>query len=154
MATRSERTQASQQQCSSQERRQAQRYQVEEGVVAVWRAEGAKIGAVINVSSLGMAFSYISDGKPEKDAPEIDIFIQGTGILIQGLPVNTVSDVVMENAASFSLLSLRRRSVSFKALSSEQQRALQIFISQQQRNKDGDARDQPFKEGSQDLTRT
>lgn len=133
MATRPESSQAIQQQCSGRERRQAERYRVKEGVVAVWQAEGAKIGSIINVSNHGLAFSYISDGSPEKDAKTLDIFIQGSGQLIKNLPVETVSDIALESSGSFSLLALRRRSVSFKDLSSEQQKALHNFISEQAR---------------------
>ena len=73
---------------SSVEQRAHARYRVKEGaytVIKIQQDTKLTIGHILDISKGGLAFKYISNGKPVKGSHKLDIYFIGQGIQLKNI---------------------------------------------------------------------
>jgi len=108
------------------ERRQHERFQVKEGVLAALRINAInKLGKIIDMSKGGLAFRYIYNGEwsdlnVAAPASFDRVTIMGEdNFFLEDFPLKTVSDCVIAKENSFNLIKMRQRSMQFGELTPE-----------------------------------
>ena len=84
-------------------------------------------GFLVDISKGGVSFEYIPFDEPIKDANELDIIMDGTGVRFNRLPVKSISDFEIQDH-EYSPVRMRRRSVQFTDLTPDQISTLEGFI--------------------------
>jgi hypothetical protein len=110
-------------------RRKNKRFKVPNDAFAILRPNSTKLGQILNMSSGGLAFSYIDKGKDECDSKLMDIFLAEDGFYMDKLEVKTVFD---EKISSYfndgSSITINRCRVQFGELSQKQIAKMKCFI--------------------------
>jgi len=109
------------------ERRQHERYQVPNLVVALPKKSSAQIARIINISKGGMAVRYLDQNDWLGSANKIDV-LANSDFFMTNVPISSVRDYKVENDISFSIISERQCCLEFGELTPEQQKKLDEFI--------------------------
>ncbi|MBU0484658.1 MAG: PilZ domain-containing protein [Proteobacteria bacterium] len=107
------------------ERRKYKRYQVKNGAYTV---NSTKPGLIIDIGMGGLAFRYIDRKDWPEESFELDIVFDDKGFRLAAIPYTVVSDSITDNDFSSENMVVKRRSVQFGNLSSDQVSKLQKFI--------------------------
>ena len=83
-------------------------------------------GPIVDISLAGMAFYYVDCSMRETECCEICIEIPGTGVKIDNLNFEIISDFSVDKISGSE--TLRKRSGKFVALSNDQIKAIGEFI--------------------------
>jgi len=104
-----------------EERRKYRRFKVNGNVLACCRPYSPKVAEVIDVSTAGMAFSYVGREGSANDLIELDIVFPDGTDYVSKVPCETISDADMGEG-------VRRSGARFVELNEEQRAKLDFFI--------------------------
>ena len=112
------------------ERRQHQRYRVQNNAFALLRNESICPGQITEISLGGMAFQYTSKNGGSPAASEIDIISANftEAVLLRHLDIKTVSDTDISEENAGGSAKLRKQVVRFGNLTRSQMSRLKYFI--------------------------
>jgi len=111
----------------SMERRRHPRYKMLDVAAVVG---DRRLGHVLDMSMGGIAFSYIQMQAHEDEGIELGIIFGRDGKYLEKLPAEVVDDCVLSHGPPHHPVVIRRRSMRFRDLTSEQRQLLAEFISQ------------------------
>ncbi len=106
------------------EKRRDKRFQVMSGAFAV----NSKFGQIIDISMGGVSFRYVDRDEWENEREGLGILFGEDDLCLDKVPMQTVSDQVINNGVSSSATVVRRRGVKFGTLTAEQKFQLEYFI--------------------------
>jgi hypothetical protein len=112
----------------SADRRHSKRYQAKEGVFAVLVAKKDRLGQIKDISMRGLSFRYVNDDNSSRDPGELKIFVAGSGLYIDKVATEVISDFEIKGGFVVSPLKLRQTGIKFINLTSEQKYQLGRFI--------------------------
>jgi hypothetical protein len=107
------------------ERRLHKRYRVKSETFAFL---GEDSGTIFDISKGGFSFHFAVFEKEPVIPSHLDIFIAEPHFYLPKIPVSFVSEVQTVPASIFSLLRIKRLSIQFGSLSSEQLARIEDFI--------------------------
>lgn len=110
------------------DRRIHKRFKVQDGALALLRANIRKVGQIIDISRGGLAFRYMSNGERLNGSFELDILLANNGFRLEKVPIKSVSDFEIANETSFSSITMRRLCAQFGELKHNQISQLEYFI--------------------------
>jgi hypothetical protein len=110
------------------ERRKFMRLKPQEDTFALLRGQVSKLGRVIDISTGGLAFRYVSIGEGLKAAFELDLVLPKDNLRLNGLPVKVVSNFERQGKTPSRRIRLRRVGVQFRELTQYQMSQLQHFM--------------------------
>ena len=96
---------------------------------AVYRANPAKLGQIIDISQGGVAFSYIDQKDRAGNSYEMDILSAGNKFYLENVFFKTIMDVDAADESAFSPIKLKRQRIQFVNLNADQKKKLKHFIS-------------------------
>ncbi len=109
------------------EQRQKKRFRVEDGAFVVLNPADPKVGRLIDISTVGLAFTYVGGEKPLKKSTEVNIFSEGCSFCLYRLPCDIILDLG-PNVNDFAPLNIRECRVKFGKLKQDQMSELKRFI--------------------------
>lgn len=109
------------------ERREHQRYEVQNLVIAVPQKSHSQVARIVNISKGGMAVRYVDLKDWLGAAKEIDILVN-SNFFMTSIPIETIRDFKVNNQISFSIIRERQCSLQFGPLSPAQESLLDEFI--------------------------
>lgn len=108
------------------ERRAHKRYRLKEDAIV---ATSARLGQIVDISMGGLSFRYIAKTSTmDETSNELDIFLSRDDFYLEKVPFEKVSDDVSVYDSPFSIIKMRRFSVKFGSLTSEQKHQLERFL--------------------------
>ena len=110
------------------EKRQFERYSVQEGAIALIGNPMTMMGSIIDVSRGGLSFQYLTNHNTPNSFTELGILISGKAFYLDKIKYETVSDTEMLDGGVGDLFPLRRCGVKFEQLTGEQKDKLDQFI--------------------------
>ena len=110
------------------DRRRKKRFRVREGAFAALVNRENKLGQIKDISLVGLSFRYIASEGQSIHRSELRIILAGSGLFLDNLPYNTVSDFEVTNGFTFSSLKMRQRHLAFGDLNPYQESRLNDFI--------------------------
>jgi hypothetical protein len=100
-----------------------------EVALAVFKSKPAKMGQIDDLSLEGLSFSYIDDIADDLDESKtLDILFVDDNFFLTRLPFEIVQEYEIDDERTFSPITMRRRSVAFGNLTSDQRNKLDYFI--------------------------
>ena len=114
-----------------QERREKERRQPKATTFAALRPEFIKLGKLMDISSSGLCFEYITKGDvaPGPDTLEMDMFISENGYYLPNVPCRLVYDIKTKKEMTFMVgLEYRRCGLQFTRLSEKQMDHLEYYL--------------------------
>ncbi|RJQ66055.1 MAG: PilZ domain-containing protein [Desulfobacteraceae bacterium] len=120
----------------AENRRKERRTAVDENVYVVIDTQPEMMGQMVEISSTGMAFTFVdldsaSERLKGRDSFQMDFFAAGKGYFIRNLPARLVSKTDTPSANAISSLMIKRIGVEFTALSVSQQVQVNSLIRRQ-----------------------
>ena len=112
------------------ERRKFERFQVNDGGVALVTSPGpysTVVGDIMDISMAGLSFRYVSGQAVSEKVSELTIASPDYEICLRNLPIETISDFEMAKMP-FGSMSPRRHSLKFGGLTEDQTSHLEHFI--------------------------
>jgi hypothetical protein len=109
------------------ERRKHRRFPATKNTFVALRPEYIIIGQVKNISTEGLAFTYMADGKRPSQSLNLDIFLVDRTFLLEKVPFTTISDVARDGIP-FSSLTIRECTIQFADLTPHQKEELEHFV--------------------------
>jgi hypothetical protein len=113
------------------ERRKDKRFQAEDGAAAVFRRpwpRSTRLGQIIDISKGGLAFRYIAGEEQSHGSSELEILWGDCSVRLDKMPFGTISDFETATEVPLNSIEMRRSSVQFGELTSEQMSQLEYFI--------------------------
>ncbi len=115
------------------ERRKVKRFKVCEGAFAVLKPNTtfSKIGNIIDISPAGMAFHCVDAQENELKTDgtnKMDIFMTGSGFVVDHIPFRVVSEVVLPKVIPFYSVVTRRLSIEFMDIPHRKRMMLENFM--------------------------
>jgi len=108
--------------------RNIQRMNRAEIAVAVFKTKPAKMGQIIDLSSNGLAFSYLVIDENIEESNRLDILLAEDNFYLEDLHFITVREERLENEAPFNPIIMKLRGVRFVDLTEVQLKRLVDFI--------------------------
>ena len=109
------------------ERRRKPRYRLGEGAIAV---SANNPGHIQNISVGGLSFVYLYSDEPKPNGETVDILDGQNDFFMESIPCRTVSEKLLVNESSFSMIRMVQRSLEFGTLSKSRQGELETYIAQ------------------------
>lgn len=109
------------------ERREYKRFRVQNGAFVILKPSDTGAGSLIDISMGGLTFDYVSGQAPSIQATELDIFVTDSGFRLQGVPCQSIWDLITYEIPTTSLHK-RRCGVQFGELTQNQVSELEHFI--------------------------
>jgi len=109
------------------ERRRQPRYRLGEGAIAV---SANNPGHIQNISMGGLSFVYMHSEEEVGDGDSVDILDGQNDFFMEGIPCRTVSEKLLINESSFSMIRMVQRSLEFGAMTKAQRVQLEAYIVQ------------------------
>lgn len=107
------------------ERRRQPRYRLGEGAIAV----SANIpGHIQNISLGGLSFVYLHSDDPQPNGDTVDILDGQNDFFMESIPCRTISEKLLINESSFSMIRMVQRSLEFGPLNKFRQDELETYI--------------------------
>lgn len=97
------------------ERREHKRFLVKEGLISI----KSKRGIIVDISKGGLSFYYADEGKWGEDTTEAKILFIDEELYMEGIPLVTVSDRLIDEDFSQGTQQLRRRGMEFGELTDD-----------------------------------
>ena len=113
---------------SGGDRRLHPRFRAAKDVFALLRNRREKVGQVFDISRGGLSFRYIQEDMLQDGADSIDLFSPRAKVLLEKVPVRTVSDIAVDQDIPYSTIPVRQRAVQFLEVKPTQQRLLDHLI--------------------------
>lgn len=110
---------------SPSERREHKRFLVKEGLISI----KSKRGIIMDISKGGLSFYYADEGKWGENTTEAKILFIDEDLCLEGIPLVTVSDRLVDEDFSQGTQQLRRRSMEFGELTNDNHIQLADVIS-------------------------
>ena len=107
------------------ERRTHKRFHTDDGAFVFFSSKPAMSGRILDVSSAGIAFTYLASKRRTDESFNLDMWSSKYGLRFEGIPVKTISDFKQPGETSNSS---RRCGVRFEQLTEKQQIQLEEFI--------------------------
>ena len=107
------------------ERRRHKRYRVKDETFAFI---GEETGTIVDIGKGGLSFHFAVFEKEPVIPSHLDIFLSQPHFYLPKVPVFLVSEVQTVPVSIFSLLRIKRFSLQFGSLSSDQQAQIEDFI--------------------------
>ena len=111
----------------STERRKEPRYRLGEGAIAI---SANNPGHIQNISLGGLSFVYLQSDATGHDDGTVDILDGQNDFFMEAIPCRTVSEKLLINESSFSMIRMVQRSLEFGQLSKTQHVQLQSYLAQ------------------------
>lgn len=108
-----------------QERRRQPRYRLGEGAIAV---SANNPGHIQNISLGGLSFVYLHSDEPRPCGDTVDILDGQNDFFMEGIPCRTISEKLLVNESSFSMIRMVQRSLEFGPLSKARRADLETYI--------------------------
>jgi len=86
------------------------------------------IGQLLDICKGGLSLRYFLNDKRSHNYSNLGIFVSGGNFTIDAIPFKTISDTVLANRSPFSTINLRRHSVQFENLTTDQISKLDHFL--------------------------
>ena len=101
---------------------------------AVITPDQKRLGRIRDIDVTGMVFHYIDEYNRDAVVEEnsdctVDIFIKQQGFFLKELPIRKLTDAATANSLSFSQLPMRRITIEFGSLTTEQKYKLAYLAS-------------------------
>ncbi len=109
------------------EQREHRRFPAPEGAFAFFGSRSAKLGQIIDISTGGLAFHYVTDSERPYHSLTLDILLPNGTFYLDALPFKTISDYRIKNETGLDAAT-RRCGIQFGKLSDEQLTRLRRFI--------------------------
>ena len=113
---------------TKKDQRHFARYSAMQGAIVALQPHTDILGQMIDISMMGLSFRYIDTGSKDDQSSELTILMPKPQFYLERLPFRSVADFELPNEFSFSTIPVRRRCVTFKPLSPQQQTKLDDFI--------------------------
>ncbi len=110
------------------DRRRHPRFRTAGDVYAVLRNHPERVGPVFDISRGGLSFRYIEEGSTRDGADFIDLFATRERVMVEKVPVRTISDFPVDQDVPYSTVSVRQRGVQFLTVKPAQQRMLDTLL--------------------------
>lgn len=110
------------------ERRRKRRYRVRQGAFAALVNGTQRLGQIKDISLVGLSFRYIDHREKINSKGVLKILLAGSGLYMDNLPFQPVSDVEIDSELSFSSVRMRQMHIAFGDLSPRQLSQLDEFI--------------------------
>jgi hypothetical protein len=115
------------------ERRKYERHAVQDGTLAVLRANPSRLGQIEDISLGGIKFHYIQTGEPSHEFPSLTLLKIGAHNMIKNLPFSIVNDSGPDNPLPYTSLPLRHIQIKFGRLTENQKNQIDKFINSYRR---------------------
>ena len=110
------------------DRRSTQRFQVKSFTfVKLWSEFDEDIGQLLDISSGGLSFRYMSEGEESRTFSKLSIFTNKS-IIISRIPFKTISDIELDRGSASIPIIFRRSGIQFGYLAPHQQLELEQFL--------------------------
>lgn len=109
------------------ERRRQPRYRLGDGAIAV---TANNPGHIQNISLGGLSFVYLYSEEPKPHGDCVDILDGQNDFFMEAIPCRTVSEKLLINESSFSMIRMVQRSLEFGPLSKSKRAELEVYITQ------------------------
>ncbi len=96
--------------------------------LAVFRSNPAKYGQIADISTNGLAFTYVADDRCCSDKCVLDILIAESGFYLQNLRFDIVSDLAFIEDIAFDCFKTGRLSLQFTNLTQPQTEQIFYFL--------------------------
>ena len=111
------------------ERRGSKRYRIPEGIFVVENAAGSHpIGELLDISANGLSFVYSAEVEALRESERLNIVSASGEVHLEQIPYQNMNDFDYIRNYPFDAYRLRRRGVSFAALTDTQENSLAEFI--------------------------
>lgn len=110
------------------DRRKIFRFQVNDSVFGVINPSFDIICTILNISSNGIAFSFLAESTPVDDLFLMDLFQKGAGFKIKNIYCQTQSESLMEQDNPFSIIPMVRIGAKFINLSGSKLSGIQSLM--------------------------
>jgi len=116
------------------DRRKHRRYQVQDGAfAALISGANAKLGLICDICEGGLAFRYVVDNSDSEsecadNTCTLDILFDAEGYFMESIPCTAIWERPLQSEDSFSHVAVKKCSVRFGPLTSEQTEKLTYFI--------------------------
>ena len=110
------------------DRRRKKRYKVKEGAYAALINGNNRLGQIKDISLVGLSFRYIDSNERNHSESELKIILAGSGLFMDDLPYEPVSDFEVDDDYTFSSVKMRQMHLAFGELTSPQLSRLDYFI--------------------------
>lgn len=111
----------------AKERRGQPRYRLGEGAIAV---SANNPGHIQNISLGGLSFVYLHSEEQVVNGESVDILDGQNDFFMEAIPCRTVSEKLLINESSFSMIRMVQRSLEFGDLTKAQRVQLEAYIVQ------------------------
>ena len=115
-------------QSASEERREEDRFTTKEDIFVVSSFRPEKKHSLIDISRSGMAFKYYSIKNQIVENGKFSIMTSDKRFVLEDILCKTVSDTVMNSSNDLMDISVRRRGIQFKDLTTNQYETLGFFL--------------------------
>ena len=112
----------------NRERRLEDRFTTEEDIFVVSSSRPEKKHSLLDISRSGMSFKYYSVKNQIVENGRYSIMTSDKRFVLEGIPCKTVSDTVLNHSRDLTDVSVRRRGIQFKDLTSSQYESLGFFL--------------------------
>lgn len=116
----------------ARERRKKKRYRVHGSAFAVLNSNSrfTKLGSIIDISEGGLSFHYIDTRDHENASTEqkMDIFVSGHGFMIDQIPFQFVSELILPKEIPFYSVVTRRFGIRFSDMPPQKAKKIDVFI--------------------------
>ena len=110
------------------ERRQSKRIKIKDDAFVTRNTAKDKLGRIVDISSGGLAYHYISSTDLPEVFEKIGIWAVLDDVHLNDIQIQTVSDMEVEYDNPFHHILLRRRGIQFEVLTDEQKAQLESMI--------------------------
>ncbi len=113
---------------SNKDRRRGDRFKVKEDIFVVSSSRPEKRHTLLDISKSGMSFKYYSIRNQIVENGKYSIMTSDKRFVLENIPCKTVSDIVLNNSRDLTDVSVRRRGIQFRDLTSSQSESLGYFL--------------------------
>ncbi len=110
------------------DKRDQKRFEVKEGVFAVFITNPPKLAKIKEISKSGLTVRYFDNYEGSNDSFELDILLSDSGFRLRKVPYQTISNFEIAIELSDSLLAMKQQGFKFKELTPIQKSLLDYII--------------------------
>ena len=110
------------------ETRSLKRLNVQKGTIAALHDQKYKLGPVIDITRMGLAFRYVNKEEEMKSSPVLSLFLTAKAFRLRKVPFRIIYDIEDKFRKPVDSLTVRRCGGQFGKLTKYQEFALKLFI--------------------------